>query len=157
MVSRLRRLRRVRGFTLIEMLTVVSVAVILTMIAVPSFARLMAGQRVKAAASNLRQALLVSRSEALKRNADVAVMPAASGQWSAGWNVVNPSSGGVLTTYPPAPNLTISGPAAVTYQSSGRISPGAAPTFRIASGAASELRCVTINLTGMPSVQASGC
>jgi type IV fimbrial biogenesis protein FimT len=149
--------QRARGFTLIEMLTVVSVAVILAMIAVPSFSRLMAAQRIKAAAANLRQALLVTRSEALKRNADVEVLPAASGQWSAGWRVVNPSSGVVLTTYPAAPNLTISGPASITYESSGRISPGAEPTFRIASGAASDLRCVTVTLTGMPSVRSSGC
>ena len=152
----MRSMRRMRGFTLIELMTVVFIAVILAAVGVPSFARLMAGQRVKAAASNLQQALLVTRSEALKRNADVAVLPA-GGQWSAGWTVVNASSGAVLNTYPPAPSLTISGPEAITYQSSGRLTPGTAATFRIASSAASDLRCVSVNLTGMPSVKTSGC
>jgi type IV fimbrial biogenesis protein FimT len=148
--------RHARGFTLIELMTVVFVAVILAAVGVPSFSRLIAAQRVKAAASNLQQALLVTRSEALKRNTDVAVMPA-GGQWSSGWTVVNASSGAVLNTYPPAPNITISGPTSITYQSSGRISPGTDTTFRVASSAASDLRCVSINLTGMPSVRASGC
>jgi len=150
-------MHRARGFTLIELLTVVMIAVILAAIGVPSFTRLMAGQRVKAAASNLQQALLVTRSEALKRNADVAVLPKGGGQWSAGWTVVNPSSGAVLNTYPPAPSLTISGPASITYASSGRISPGTESTFKIVGAATSDLRCVTINLTGMPSVRSSGC
>lgn len=149
--------RRERGFTLIELMTVLVVAVILAGIGVPSFSRLMAGQRVKAAASNLRQALLVTRSEALKRNTDVAVQPASGTEWTGGWTVVNPSSGTVLNTYPASKGLTITGPASITYQASGRVSLGTEPTFRIAGTSTTDVRCVTINLTGMPTVRSSGC
>src|SRR5438552_14714172 len=72
-----------RGFTLVELLTVVVVLVTLTLIAVPSFNELTRSQRVQMAAMDLFTSLLRARSESIKQNTDVTLSPA--GTWAAGW------------------------------------------------------------------------
>ena len=71
---------RTRGFTLVELLTVLVVLVVLTMIAVPSFNELIASQRVQMAAMDVFTSLLRARSEAIKQNTDVTLAPAGTGQ-----------------------------------------------------------------------------
>jgi type IV fimbrial biogenesis protein FimT len=152
-------MRHSRGMTLIELLTVIAIAAILTMIAVPSFTKVIATQRLKSAASNLQVALLTARSEAIKRNGNVSVTSmASSADWSSGWKVADTSTSTVVANYPATSNLSISGPAAgVIYQSSGRISATASASFKVSSSSITEVRCVTITVMGVPTVTSSGC
>src|SRR5256885_17184517 len=59
---------RVAGFTLIEMLTVLTIVGILAMTAAPSFSPLLATKRAGAVAPDLYISLVTARSEATKRN-----------------------------------------------------------------------------------------
>lgn len=57
-----------RGFTLVELMITLAVAVVLIMIAVPSFKRITLANRLNAAANDLVHAIQVARMEAVKRN-----------------------------------------------------------------------------------------
>lgn len=66
------------GFTLVELLTVVSIAAILTAAAVPSFNRFLMSARVSEAESALRGAIELARSEAVVRSTRVGVCRSAT-------------------------------------------------------------------------------
>jgi len=63
-----------RGFSLIELMTVVSIVAILGALAMPSFREILASRRVQATASALSQALKSAQSEAIRRNRTVEVI-----------------------------------------------------------------------------------
>jgi len=146
-----------RGFTLVELVVVVAIVAILAEIAIPSFSSLTASQTVRTAASTLQFALLRARSEGLKRNTNVTLAPAVAGQWTAGWKVINPADGTNLSSYAAVSGVTITGPASVIFQGSGRLSGTAGATFKVSSTSTTDIRCVSTGLTGMPAVTTSGC
>lgn len=150
-------MHRQSGFTLVELMTVLTVGAVLAMLAAPSFVRIMATQKLKAAASNLQVSLVRARSEGLKQNTNIQMAPVSANQWTSGWNIVNPVTNTVIATYPSVAGLSISGPATVTYQASGRITATASPTFKVSSPKITDVRCVSISLTGVASVSDSGC
>ncbi len=79
---------RSRGFTLIELLVTMTLAGILMLLAVPSFTKLLANQRLGASASELVTTAMQARSAALKHNQRVIVQPTASdGDWAKGWRI----------------------------------------------------------------------
>lgn len=78
---------RSRGFSLIELMTVVAIAAIVLAIGVPALQGLVQGQRLSAAASSLYSSLSLARSEAIKRGARVDVLPADGSNWASGWTV----------------------------------------------------------------------
>jgi type IV fimbrial biogenesis protein FimT len=88
-VSRARRAER--GFTLTEVLTTLGVVGLSLSLAVPSFNDAARSSRRAAAINDLVAILHVARSEALTRNATVAVCPSADGEtcgrlpWESGW------------------------------------------------------------------------
>ena len=140
---------RSRGFTLIELMVVISIMAVLLGIGVPSFKSFIAGQRVKTAAGDFSLALVFARSEAIKRNADVTVTAASSGAtgWQDGWTV---AAGGVaLSTQSAYSGLVFSGPlSAITYKSTGRLN-NVVTTMTI-SGQDGSTRCIAIALSGLP-------
>ena len=73
------------GFTLVELVTVLTIVAILAAIAMPNLAVMMAGQRMRATGTDLVSSLLLARSEAIKRNADVEIAPQTAGDWTSGW------------------------------------------------------------------------
>src|SRR5258708_33378493 len=73
------RNRRSAGFTVVELVVTISIAAILTTVAVPSFSGLIASQRAKTVASELFASLLKTRAEAIMRNANVTVSPLTGG------------------------------------------------------------------------------
>ena len=144
---------RARGFTLVELLTVVSVLVVLTLIAVPSFNELSRSQRVQLAATDLFTSLLRARSESIKQNTDVTLSPA--GTWVAGWAVA--VAGTNIDTHAATSNISISDPGVVTYRSSGRIAGATQPKFSVSATQTAMKRCVQVHLSGEPVVTKGAC
>ena len=87
----LRRRPRQAGFTLLELMAVLAVAALLAALAGPSFSTLVDNQRLRNASFDLVSDLLLARSHAVLRHANVAVTPTASGAdgWSQGWTVTS--------------------------------------------------------------------
>ena len=156
---------RVRGFTLLELMTAIAVAAVLAAVSVPMYTSFVRNQRVKTAAFDLSYALTLARGEALKRNSPVVVSPDTNG-WRFGWSVK--TTGGtpvtlfshVTPTHLNSSNVSVSyvtiTPASgndVTYNRSGRLA-SAVSTFMIASaeGSAAQVppRCISVDLSGLP-------
>lgn len=147
----------VRGFTAIELLTVIAIAAILTSVAIPSFTGLIASNRAKAASNTLYLALTRTRSEAVKHNAAVTLSPA-SGGWAYGWEIRD-ASNTLLATGGAMKGITFtSSPTSVVYLSSGRIRASSAQQFSLTtSGGTVTQRCISITTSGLPYVKASAC
>ncbi|WP_019473247.1 GspH/FimT family pseudopilin [Pseudomonas sp. S13.1.2] len=76
-----------RGVTLIQMLSALAVAVLLTQLGVPAYARMSDDLHRAAAARDLAQALRSARSHAMLQSQPVLVQ-ALDGNWGKGWRVV---------------------------------------------------------------------
>lgn len=103
------RRRHARGFSLIEMVMVMTVASILLAIAVPSFRSFMQNSRLTTQANTLVYAMTLARSEAIRLDIPVQVCASSDGAtcgggaWTDGWIVgypaaVNCATGGAPTT-----------------------------------------------------------
>ena len=146
------------GFTLPELLAVLAIIAILAGAAVPSMGALVAGQRARAAASDVYTALVQTRNEAVKRNAEVTLLPTTSGHWEAGWSIPNPTdSGHPIANHPAVRGGTISGPASVVYLGNGRVKGDTPPQFDVAITNAASHRCVQVDLSGRPLMKTTGC
>ena len=80
MVSALRR-RAIRGFTMPELLAVVAIVGILASVGAPAYSSMAASMRSRSVSSELHAALSRARSEAIKRNAEVTLVPVTARQW----------------------------------------------------------------------------
>ena len=148
--------RHAAGFTLTELMTVLAIIAVLSAVAAPSFGSLIASQRAKGATSDLFTALTRARSEAIKRNTEVSLTPAAAG-WQGGWRIPNPAdTGNLLDNHGPLTALTVTGPAAIVYLANGRLKGSAAPSFQVAAGSTAA-RCIRIDLSGRPLQTAAAC
>lgn len=74
------------GFTLVELVVVLAVMSLLLAMAAPGLRPLLTAQRVRAAVFDFSADLVLARSEAVKRNARVQVVPHPAG-WAEGWSV----------------------------------------------------------------------
>ena len=145
-----------RGFTLIEVMVVITIAGVMLGIGVPSFKNFVAGQRVKTAAGDFSTAAIYARSEAIKRNAEVGLVAAAGG-WKDGWSV---KAGAVTLSQQAAfPALTMtSAVAEVVYLGSGRLKEQVlASSLQVAADGASSARCVSFELSGLPKSRLGNC
>ena len=134
-----------RGFTLGEVLTTLGVLGVSLSLAVPSFQQAAQSNLRATAVNELVGTLHVARSEALARNATIAICPSADGQacarvpWEAGWLRFVDSNGNyradedetLLSTAPPIAGLGIRTSAfatALAFGPTGRVSsPDATP------------------------------
>lgn len=149
-------MRLARGFTLPELLIVITVLAVLVAAGMPSFGEFMRNQRVKTASFDLYSTLVHARSEAITRNATVTVAPVSS-VWTNGWTVTD-SGGTVIRTMGAVPNVTITGPTNVVFRGSGRLNAASMPTFQLeASGSTVITRCISIDLSGRPTTKATAC
>jgi type IV fimbrial biogenesis protein FimT len=150
-----------RGFTLIEMMVVISIMGILFAVAVPSFRSFLAGQEVKSQAFDLSSDLLFARSEALKRGASVSVVPI-GGDWTKGWSLQLAANGTVLSqrNAPKLPVVFADVPSTITFNAVGRVTtPAAAVRVTLGSTEAdlSQARCVKLDLSGRSNISRGVC
>ena len=158
--------RNIRGFTMVELIITLVVVAVLATLALPSMGNLMVRHRVQDAGSDIFAALIKTRSEALKRNANISLAPVSGSAWISGWRIPDPvTSGSYLDEHQPLKQVTIAttGPNPIIYQSTGRISGGVGPTFIItgSNGGYTYRSCVTVDPSGRPytkgTSQATSC
>lgn len=144
---------RCAGFTIVEMMVTVAILAILVSIALPSFRNFIEDQRVKSVASELHASIILARSEALKRNVSITLAPR-DGGWAAGWRTAHPSADGVfLDDRGAVAGVAIDGPGSVVFNGSGRLQGGASASFTITGDATSRTKCLSIDLSGRPTVK----
>jgi type IV fimbrial biogenesis protein FimT len=73
---------------MVELMTVLAIAIVLLAIGVPSFKSLIQAQKVTTAANNLFAAVRLTRSEAIQRGMRVDLVPADGTDWGSGWIVL---------------------------------------------------------------------
>lgn len=135
-----------------EMMVTVAVAAILVGIGMPAFSSFIRDQKVKTASFDLSAALILARSEAIKRNGNV-VVEAAAGGWQDGWTIKAGTT--VLGTKEAFEGISIEGPTDdVIYANNGRVQ-GTAPEFEI-NGTSSK-RCIQVTLSGHPTSTREEC
>lgn len=98
---------RSAGFTLIELLIVVAITSIATAFAVPAFLSTIRANRLDAATAELRAALQLARSEAVKRATVVVVEPIAAGDWTGGLRVYVDTDRDLTTAYSSARDTVV--------------------------------------------------
>ena len=83
---------RERGFTLIELMVTIAIAVILTGLAASPMSKMFASNRVQTEASSFVSDLMLARAEAVKRGQGVSLCPSSNGTtclgtntWNSGW------------------------------------------------------------------------
>lgn len=154
------------GFTIIELLIAVAILGILSMLAAPSFREFIIASQVRSAASELYGSALLARSEAIKRNAAIDVVPSASG-WEGGWTVKVSASGTVLENHEALANVTVTPSAGgnLSFRIDGRVSTNVR-NFILSNSQYTTIaaRCVYVDAAGRPSVRtdndgnaANGC
>jgi type IV fimbrial biogenesis protein FimT len=152
---------RARGFTLTELMIALAVLGVLAAVGVPAMRDMIVGGRIRSAASDLYESMLIARSEAIKRNTEVRVVPASSG-WAGGWTVQIASTSTVLQSRDAISGITISATASgsVCYKLDGRLSltsPCTTSVPRITSYSTEypslAARCVMLDASGRPSIR----
>ena len=151
MVSRMLPRRRQRGFTLTELLISLAVLGVLGAVAAPGMSKLIDNQRVRGASTDLFTALMRTRSEAIRRNTEVTLVPVTAGKWEQGWSIPDPTNSGVtFESHGAVPKAVISGPDSVVYLGNGRIKGASAPRFDLSGGEERSRRCIKVDLSGRP-------
>lgn len=157
------------GFTLTELLVVITIVGILTMVAIPSFTALSESQRAKNASFEMYALLSIARSEAIKRNTNIKIEPVMVGGVFDHLEVTIVSDGTLLHSKPAPKKIGIEALKAngttlanVIYTRTGRTTAdGAGATFEIDVAGASTpteyVRCITLGLSGMPQTRKGAC
>lgn len=165
------RRRRVAGVTLIELLSTGSVAVLLTLVAVPAWHGFLTTQDTLAASRAIRAHLALARHAAVSTGQQVVLCPSSDGvrcsggyDWSDGWLVFRDPNGNrqrdatesrlaaAEALAGGARMITSTGRRKIVYRSHGGTG-GSNVTFRICNAADPDRRrAVIVNLTGRSKV-----
>jgi len=158
---RRRNAARLGGFTLIELMITLTVLAVFVTLAAPSMRDLVIASQVRTTASDLYESVILARSEAIKRAANVNVIPA-SGNWQNGWTVQTGAT--VLQSRDAAPNVTVTPKALqlatplstnITFSMDGRQSTDITNVIFSTTQSAQPIaaRCVLIAASGRPSIR----
>jgi type IV fimbrial biogenesis protein FimT len=148
-----------RGFTLVEVMTVLTLVAIGLSLVLPSVRQAVATQRVRTSATDLVSTLLLARSEAIKRKGSVSVAPLGT-SWSDGWQARAVNEGDALErkdALGDGVDITRA-PDAVVYDRNGRLATPAVVRFELGTVPASPtIRCITIEPGGLPRLAEGAC
>lgn len=156
--SRNRARRTTAGFTLIELMVTVALLAVVLALAVPSFRDLLAAQRIRATAYSMVSDLVLARSEAVKRGANVTLEPAAGG-WQRGWRVIVGAGPETLSQQNPVGTGVVfsdGAPASVVFDRNGRITALSTVRFEI-TDSGTRKRCISMDPSGRPKSANVGC
>jgi len=149
-----------RGFTLVELLVVMSLLAILAAIGVPAYGYLMNGQRLRSVESMLTGTLWFARSEAIKRN-EAVEFTATAGKLEEGWTVgttgTTPTEIKVLDVHPRVSLAFKSGSGSFRFNSQGRLEQGGGTVVQLDTGDGGPRSCVSVSATGRTSVTRGDC
>jgi type IV fimbrial biogenesis protein FimT len=154
--------RRSGGFTLVEMLMVTTILTFLTILALPSLSSVIANNRLRSAGTDLMSSVLLARSEAIKRNGRVQILPASASDWTSGWRVQVVATGEQIDKRNTVGSqvLVVGAPASIVYEHTGRLTtPGTSqvqfqdPDRRPYA----QSRCLVIDSSGLPKLSLGGC
>ena len=164
------------GFTLLELMTALTVGAILVGLAVPAFNNIMRTNQIAAQSNEVISALALARSEAIKRGVRVSVCPVdkpndpapeCKANWNTGWimfaddfgaaGTLDPSDT-VIQVFPGVDNgVDLAGPAAVTFSRIGRAEfPENFVVTKTGCGK-DQRRQVSVGMSGRVSLQRSDC
>ena len=157
--------KRSRGFTAIELMTVVAIVAVFAALAAPSFRSMIATQRVKSVASAVNESLWVARSEALKRNDNVAFVFTNTGTNTAvaDWAITQSSdgSGTALVQQSGAPTVmsqtSSGGNLLFVFNSAGRLTSGGSSWIKLSVPSTDSARWVCISAGGRATTQSTSC
>ena len=142
------------GFTLVELLVVITLLAILATVGIPNFGPTVANGRATATANDLLGALQLARSEAVRLNEPVEIIPEDPNNWALGWRIERDEE--VIRRREVLARVTITGPAQIEFGSAGNAVP--AGSFQIrANGGGNPQRCLTVTLSGSAAVNPGGC
>jgi len=143
------------GFTLIELMIVISVLAVILSMALPSFRDFTLQQRIKNAGFDTVATLTFARSEAIKQNGNVTITPT-GGNWSNGWTIAG-IDGEVIKTQSGFEGLRMNGPASIVFQRSGRTTSGGITIDDNQSNSKAVPRCISFDTTGLPKSREGVC
>lgn len=148
--------RKLSGFSLVELMVVISILAILAGIGVPSFNEMIASQKVKAAASALYDSLLLARSEAIKRNGTVTISINSS-DLANGWRVLLADGTNSVRTQEAFSGLSFSPSSpSLGYSSLGRAASGSQATVTISGTGTTKTWSVRADASGRVCVAQGG-
>jgi type IV fimbrial biogenesis protein FimT len=165
-------MKKQTGFTVIELMVTLAVAVVLVTMAVPAFNSFMQNNRITAQANDLLTAINASRDEALKRRATVTICSSSdgsscTGNWHDGWivftddnadSIVNGADQVLRVWGGLAGGATISSAqASLRYDSIGLVNSSTTFQLRIPGCKGNLARDISVSVTGQPSVTRSAC
>jgi type IV fimbrial biogenesis protein FimT len=153
---------RARGFTAVELITVMAIIAVIATLALPDLSNLLVNQRLRSAGTDFMSSLIMARSEAIKRNGPVEIRPVTGTDWAQGW-VVNATASNeqIDKRNPLGMNVAVSlAPAAIAYQHNGRLTAAATNKVQFSdsrSGSALSPRCLVIDPSGLPRLILGAC
>lgn len=146
------------GFTLIEMLVVMSLLAILLAVVAPSFRAFLQAQHVKSVAYDLTADLLLARNEALKRNGEVSIGRSGS-SWTDGWTItelLNDTQVGQHNAADASVSIA-DAPTTITFDANGRVSAPPDPVRITLSAGDGNHRCIQLDLSGRARSAVGAC
>ncbi len=177
-------MKRIDGFTLVEIIITLVVISILAAVGIPGLGRLMANNQAIANTNNLVTALSFSRSESVKRGVQISLCAKSAAEpanttcgvgvtdWSNGWFVFvdpvgsastveryAPPTADQLRSWPaPAGDFTTTGPTSVSFNSDGSIKDGPVElTISYSHCTGQQDHSITVETTGRASTSHNTC